>query len=42
MYSYISTRGNWENSKLCENTPLPERSVSTQFLVFLISTRVDI
>ena len=36
IYSYINTRGNWENSKLCENT------VSTQFRVFPISTRVDI
>jgi hypothetical protein len=40
--SYINTRGNWENSKLCENTPPFERRVSTQFLVFPISTRVDI
>ena len=29
-------RENWKNSKLCENT------ISAQFLVFLISTRVDI
>jgi hypothetical protein len=21
IYSYINTRENWENSKLCENTP---------------------
>ena len=34
--SYINTRENWKNSKLCEN------NVSTQFLVFPISTRVDI
>ena len=31
--SYINTRENWKNSKLYENT---------QFLVFPISTRVDI
>ena len=31
-----------ENSKLCENTPPCGRRVSTQFLVFPISTRVDI
>jgi hypothetical protein len=42
IYSYINTRGNWENSKLCENTPPFGRRVSTQFLVFPISTRVDI
>jgi hypothetical protein len=36
------TRGNWENSRLCENTPPSGRSASTQFLVFPISTRVDI
>ena len=33
---------NWKNSKLCENTPPCGRRVSTQFLVFPISTRVDI
>ena len=38
IYSYINTRGNWENSKLCENTPPSGRRVSTQFLVFPIST----
>ena len=38
----INTRGNCENSKLCENTPPFGRRVSTQFLVFPISTRVDI
>ncbi len=42
IYSYINTRGNWKNSKLCENTPPFGRRVSTQFLVFPISTRVDI
>jgi hypothetical protein len=43
IYSYINTRGNWENSKLCENTPpFGRRRVSTQFLVFPIPTRVDI
>ena len=42
IYSYINTRKNWKNSKLCENTPLCGRRVSTQFLVFPISTRVDI
>ena len=35
-------RENWKNSKLCENTPLCGCRVSTQFLVFPISTRVDI
>ena len=38
----MNTRENWKNSKLCENTPLCGRRVSTQFLVFPISTRVDI
>jgi hypothetical protein len=38
----MNTRGNWENSKLCGNTPPFGRRVSTQFLVFPISTRVDI
>ena len=33
IYNYINTRGNWENSKLCENTPP---------FVFPISTSVDI
>jgi hypothetical protein len=42
IYSYINTRGNWENSKLCENTPPFGRRVSTQFLVFPISMSVDI
>ena len=42
IYSYINTRENWKNSKLCENTPPCGRRVSTQFLVFTISTRVDI
>jgi hypothetical protein len=42
IYSYINTRGNWENSKLCENTPPFGRRVSTQFIVFPIPTRVDI
>jgi hypothetical protein len=45
---YINTkkcfisRGNWETSKLCENTPTSRCRVSTQFLVFPISTRVDL
>jgi hypothetical protein len=34
--------GNLENSKLCENTSPFGGRVSTQFLVFSISTRVDI
>ena len=38
----INTRKNWKNSKLCENTPHCGRRVSTQFLVFLISTHVGI
>ena len=42
IYSYINARENWENSKLCENTPPFGRRVSTQFRVFPISTRVDI
>ena len=42
IYSYINTRENWKNSKLCENTPPCGRRASTQFLVFPISTRVDI
>jgi hypothetical protein len=42
IYSYINTRGNWENLKLCENTLPFGRRVSTQFLVFPISTCVDI
>ena len=42
IYSYINTRGNWKNSKLCENTPPFGCLVSTQFLVFPISTCVDI
>ena len=42
IYSYINTRENWKNSKLSENTPPCGRRVSTQFLVFPISTRVDI
>ena len=40
IYSYINTRENWKNSKLCENTPPCGRSVSTQFLVFPISVFV--
>ena len=40
--SYLNTRENWKNSKLYENTPPCGRRVSTQFLVFPISTRVDI
>ena len=36
------TRENWENGKLCENTPPAGSRVSTQFLVFPISTCVDI
>ena len=35
-------RENWKNSKLCENTPPCGRRVSTQFLVFPISTHVHI
>ena len=42
IHSYINTRQNWKNSKWCENTPPCGRRVSTQFLVFPISTRVDI
>ena len=42
IYSYINPRENWKNSKLCENTSPCGRRVSTQFLVFPISTRVDI
>ena len=42
IYSYINTRENWKNSKLCENTPPCECRVSRQFLVFPISTRVYI
>ena len=42
IYGYINTRENWKNSKLCENTPPCGRRVSTQFLVFPVSTRVDI
>ena len=42
IYSYIHTRENWKNSKFCENTPPCGRRVSTQFVVFPISTRVDI
>jgi hypothetical protein len=41
MCKYYKTCGNWENSKLCENTPPFGRRVSTQFLIFPISTRVD-
>ena len=42
-YGHIfkNTCENWENSKLCENTLPCGRRVSTQFLVFPISTRVD-
>ena len=39
IYSYINTRGSWENSKLYENTPPFGRHVSIQFPN---STRVDI
>ena len=42
MCKYYKTCGNWENSKLCENTPPFGRHVCTQFLVFPISTLVDI
>ena len=28
--NYMNTHEKWENSKLCENTPLPRRLVSTQ------------
>ena len=42
IYSYINTSGNWKNEKLCGNTTPAGRSVFTQFLVFPISTRVDI
>ena len=36
IYSYINTRENWKNSKLCGNC------VFTQFRVFPIFTSVDI
>ena len=42
IYSYINTGENLKNSKLRENTPPLGRCASTQFLVFPISTRVDI
>ena len=42
IYSYINTRGNWENEKLCGNTTPAGRSVFIQFPVFPISTSVDI
>ena len=29
IYSYINTRGNWKNEKLCENTTPAGRSVFT-------------
>ena len=29
LYTYINTRGNWENSKMCENTPPSGGRVST-------------
>jgi hypothetical protein len=32
---------NWENSKLCENTPPGGCGVSTQFILFTIPTRVE-
>ena len=41
MYSYINTSGNWKNEKLCGNTTAAERSVFTQFQVFLAFTSVD-
>ena len=37
-----NTRENWKKSKLCENTLPCGRRVSTKFLVFPISIRVDI
>ena len=42
IYSYINTRGNWKNEKLCGNTTPAGRSVFTQFRVFPIFTSVDI
>ena len=42
IFRPVNTRENWKNSKLCENTPPCGHRVSTQFLVFPISTRVDI
>ena len=42
IYSYINTSGNWENEKLCGNTTPAERSVFTQFRVFLVFMSVDI
>ena len=42
IHSYINTRGNWENEKLCGTTTPEGRSVFTQFRVFPISTSVDI
>jgi hypothetical protein len=41
IYSYTNTRGNCENSKLCENTAPSRRPISAQFPVFPITTRVD-
>ena len=41
-YTNVKGRENWKNSKLCENTAACRRRVSTQFLVFPISTRADI
>ena len=37
IYSYVNVS---ENRELCKNTVLSKRAVSTQFLVFQISTRV--
>ena len=49
IYRYISSRRDWENSKLCalvKRTPhwysLSGRRVSTQFLIFLIFTPVTV
>ena len=42
IFKKYNTRENWKNSKLCKNTPPCGRRVSTQFLVFPISIRVDI
>jgi hypothetical protein len=39
IYSYINTRENWENSKLCENTPdvvFPHNFSFSQFPLVLI------
>ena len=48
IYRYISSRRDWENSKLCAlvklptGTPLSGSRVSTQFLIFLIFTPVTV